>query len=36
LEAIGVESPESENAFGRDGSEEQMSQNGPYLSQKGP
>ena len=36
LEAVSVESPESENTFGWDGSEEQMSQNGPYLSQKGP
>ena len=29
VEAVGVESPESENTFGWDGSEEQMSQNGP-------
>ncbi len=29
MEAVGVESPESKDAFGRDGSEEQMSQNGP-------
>jgi hypothetical protein len=36
LEAVGVERPESENTFRGDGSEEQMSQNGPYLSQKGP
>ena len=36
LEAVGVEGPESEDAFGWDGSEKQMSQNGPYLSQKGP
>jgi hypothetical protein len=36
LEAVGVEGPESENTFWWDGSQEQMSQNGPYLSQKGP
>jgi len=36
LEAVSVESPESEDTFGWDCSEEQMSQNGPYLSQKGP
>jgi hypothetical protein len=29
LEAVSVESPESENTFWWDGSEEQMSQNGP-------
>jgi hypothetical protein len=36
LEAVGVEGPESKNTFWWDGSQEQMSQNGPYLSQKGP
>ena len=36
LEAVGVKGPESEHAFGWDGCQEQMSQNGPYLSQKGP
>ena len=36
LEAVGIEGPESENTFGWDGGQEQMSQNGPYLSQKGP
>ena len=36
LKTVCVEGPESENTFGGDGSEEQMSQNGPYLSQKGP
>jgi len=29
MEAVSVESPESEDTFGWDGSEEQMSQNGP-------
>lgn len=36
MEAVGVEGPESENTFWWDGCQEQMSQNGPYLSQKGP
>lgn len=29
MEAVSVEGPESENTFGWDGGEEQMSQNGP-------
>ena len=29
VEAVGVEGPESKDTFRRDGSEEQMSQNGP-------
>ena len=36
LKAVGVEGPESKNTLRWDGSQEQMSQNGPYLSQKGP
>jgi hypothetical protein len=36
LKPVGVDGPEPENTLGWDGSEEQMSQNGPYLSQKGP
>lgn len=36
MEAVSVEGPESKNTFWWDGCQEQMSQNGPYLSQKGP
>jgi hypothetical protein len=36
LKAVGIEGPEPEYTFWWDGCQEQMSQNGPYLSQKGP
>ena len=36
LEPVRIQGAESESALSGDGGEEEMSQNGPYLSQKGP